>query len=189
LADSSPTRFVTVRFGNVLDSAGSVVPLFRQQIAAGGPVTITHPEMQRFFMTIPEASRLVIQAGAIGESGQILVLDMGEPVKIVDLAHDMIRLSGLKVNEDIAIECTGLRPGEKLFEELHVPGEHLLPTSHPKIIVADRRPPRVRDLPGAIEELERLARENPDEIAGAMKHIVYGYGANECGAVSRRAAA
>ena len=101
LAGRSSTRFVTVRFGNVLDSAGSVVPLFRQQIAAGGPVTVTDPEMRRYFMTIPEASRLVIQAGAIGQSGQILLLDMGEPVRIVDLAADMIRLSGLRVGEDV----------------------------------------------------------------------------------------
>ena len=107
LAGCCSTRFVTVRFGNVLDSAGSVVQLFRQQIAAGGPVTVTDPEMRRFFMTIPEASRLVIQAGAIGQSGQILLLDMGEPVRIVDLAADMIRLSGLRVGDDIAIQFTG----------------------------------------------------------------------------------
>ena len=113
LADHSSTRFVTVRFGNVLDSAGSVVQLFRQQIADGGPVTVTDPDMRRFFMTIPEASRLVIQAGAIGRSGQILVLDMGEPVRIVDLAADMIRLSGMRLGKDIAIEFTGLRPRRK----------------------------------------------------------------------------
>ncbi len=159
LADRSSTRFVTVRFGNVLDSAGSVVQLFRQQIAAGGPVTVTDPEMRRYFMTIPEASRLVIQAGAIGQSGQILVLDMGEPVRIVDLAADMIRLSGLRVGEDVAIEFVGLRPGEKLYEELHIPGERLLPTSHPKIIVAERRRTNVAHMQSAIDQLERLARE------------------------------
>jgi FlaA1/EpsC-like NDP-sugar epimerase len=175
LADRSATRFVTVRFGNVLDSAGSVVPLFRQQIAAGGPVTVTHPEMRRYFMTIPEAARLVIQAGAIGRSGQILLLDMGEPVRIVDLAADMIRLSGLRVGEDIAIEFVGLRPGEKLYEELHLPGEQLLPTCHPKIIVADRKPPRVSDMGAAIDDLERLAREAPTEIVGRLQQVVCGY--------------
>jgi FlaA1/EpsC-like NDP-sugar epimerase len=175
LADHRSTRFVTVRFGNVLDSAGSVVQLFRQQIAAGGPVTVTDPRMKRYFMTIPEASRLVIQAGAIGESGQILVLDMGEPVRIVDLAADMIRLSGLRVGEDVAIEFTGLRPGEKLYEELHIPGEQLLPTSHPKIIVADRKPSCIGDLRGAIAELEHLARENPEAIVDQLQKMVCGF--------------
>jgi FlaA1/EpsC-like NDP-sugar epimerase len=175
LAGRSASRFVTVRFGNVLDSAGSVVQLFRQQIAAGGPVTVTDPEMRRYFMTIPEASRLVIQAGAIGQSGQVLILDMGEPVRILDLAADMIRLSGLRVGTDVAIEFTGLRPGEKLYEELHIPGEQLLPTGHPKIIVADRKPARVDDIQGAIDELERLAGEGPEAIVGQLQQIVYGY--------------
>jgi FlaA1/EpsC-like NDP-sugar epimerase len=175
LADRSPTRFVTVRFGNVLDSAGSVVQIFRQQIAAGGPVTVTDPEMRRYFMTIPEASRLVIQAGAIGQSGQILLLDMGEPVRIVDLAADMIRLSGLRVEQDVAIEVTGLRPGEKLYEELHIPGEQLLPTCHPKIIVAGHRPPQVHDLSAAIAELEHLARETPEAIVDYLQKMVYGF--------------
>jgi FlaA1/EpsC-like NDP-sugar epimerase len=190
LAGQSPCRFVTVRFGNVLDSAGSVVQLFRQQIAAGGPVTVTHPEMQRYFMTIPEAARLVIQAGAIGQSGQILVLDMGEPVRIVDLAADMIRLSGLRVGEDIALEIVGLRPGEKLYEELHIPGEQLLPTSHPKIIVTDPTPPRMGDLATAIRELERLARESPEAIVEKLQGIVCGYRLSERReAAPRRAAA
>jgi FlaA1/EpsC-like NDP-sugar epimerase len=179
LAGRSSTRCVTVRFGNVLDSAGSVVQLFRQQIAAGGPVTVTDPEMRRYFMTIPEASRLVIQAGAIGQSGQILLLDMGEPVRIVDLAADMIRLSGLRVGDDVAIEFVGLRPGEKLYEELHIPGEQLLPTSHPKIIVVDRKPSQVSDLNAAIDKLERLASENPEAIVGQLQRIVCGYRAEE----------
>ncbi len=189
LADRTSTRFVTVRFGNVLDSAGSVVQLFRQQIAAGGPVTVTDPDMRRYFMTIPEASRLVIQAGAIGQSGQILVLDMGEPVRIVDLAADMIRLSGLCVGEDIAIEFVGLRPGEKLYEELHIAGERLLPTSHPKIIVADRARANIDDMQSAIERLERLARDNPTAIVGQLQQIVRGYRQGEGRQASRQLAA
>jgi FlaA1/EpsC-like NDP-sugar epimerase len=189
LAGRSSTRFVTVRFGNVLDSAGSVVQLFRQQIAAGGPVTVTDPEMRRYFMTIPEASRLVLQAGAIGQSGQILLLDMGEPVRIVDLAADMIRLSGLRVGDDVAIEFTGLRPGEKLYEELHIPGEQVLPTRHPKIIVAEHKPGRVNDIHGAIDELEQSARETPDAIIDQLQQIVCGYRQKQAPVAQRRAAA
>jgi len=136
VADRAGKPFVSVRFGNVLGSRGSVVPTFLQQIAAGGPITITHPEMRRYFMTIPEAVQLVLQAAAMGHGGEVFALDMGEPVRIADLAEDLIRLSGLEVGRDIEIEFTGTRPGEKLYEELFFGPEDATPTSHPKVLRA-----------------------------------------------------
>jgi len=133
LQTESNTKFVAVRFGNVLGSNGSVIPIFKEQIAAGGPVTVTHPEMTRYFMTIPEAAQLVLQAFSIGKGGEVFVLDMGQPVKIVDLAKNLILLSGLQPERDIEIQFTGLRPGEKMYEELNLQDEHLIPTSHAKI--------------------------------------------------------
>jgi FlaA1/EpsC-like NDP-sugar epimerase len=150
------TRFVAVRFGNVLNSSGSVIPIFRRQIAKGGPVTVTHPEMTRFFMTIPEAVSLIVQAGAIGGRGQVYVLDMGEPVKILDVARNMIRLSGKAREDEIPITFVGVRPGEKLHEELWTEGETVGPTSHPKILRAARPPIDVEWLDHELEELGRM---------------------------------
>lgn len=144
------TRFVIVRFGNVLGSNGSVIPKFREQIAQGGPVTVTHPDITRYFMSIPEAAQLVMQAGCMGNGGEIFVLDMGQPVKIVDLAKDLIRLSGLKEDE-IKIEFTGLRPGEKLYEELLADDENTLPTPHPKLRIAQARAVNETELQALLE--------------------------------------
>lgn len=152
LAMKSRTRFVTVRFGNVLGSNGSVVPIFKEQIERGGPVTVTHPEMKRYFMTIPEACQLVLQAGSMGRGGELFVLDMGEPVKIIDLARDLIQLSGFEPDE-IEIVFSGIRPGEKLYEELSVESEHAEKTRHPKIFIGRSTPEALEDV---IAKLSRL---------------------------------
>lgn len=160
-AITSGRPYVAVRFGNVLGSRGSVVLTFKQQIASGGPVTITHPEMRRYFMTIPEAVQLVLQAAAIGQGGEVFTLDMGEPIRILDLARDMIQLSGLELGRDIDIVFTGLRPGEKLYEELFVPGEIYQRTVHEKIFIAHNAsrfiPPHLNIL---VEELRKAAEQN-----------------------------
>jgi FlaA1/EpsC-like NDP-sugar epimerase len=148
------TRFIAVRFGNVLGSSGSVIPIFKQQIAAGGPVTVTHPEVTRYFMTIPEAVGLVLQTAVLGKGGEIFVLDMGSPVKIVDLARNLIELSGLRPDEDIEIKFIGLRPGEKLFEELQHHTERLQPTTHPRILRFASPPPPEEWRRTCISEIE-----------------------------------
>ena len=155
---TSHTDFVTVRFGNVLASDGSVVPIFKKQIAEGGPVTITHPEMKRYFMTIPEASQLVLQAAAMGKGGEIFVLDMGEPVRIVDLARELITLSGFRPGEDIEMVYTGPRAGEKLFEELSIEGENMQPTRHPKIVIWKNIPMETQRLRDSINKLLEVVR-------------------------------
>lgn len=167
-ADAPATRFVAVRFGNVLGSSGSVVPIFRKQIAAGGPVTVTHPEMRRYFMTIPEAAQLVMQAGAIGQGGEVFVLDMGKPLRILDLAEQMIRNAGLTPGEDIEIRFTGVRPGEKLFEELSHTDEQTLPTSHRKIRVWKLPKVDPRRLETSIERLASVVDAGRSAVVSAL---------------------
>jgi len=173
LSKESSTKFITVRFGNVLGSAGSVIPIFRSQISKGGPVTVTHPEIERYFMTIPEASQLILQAGGMGQGGEIYVLDMGEPVKISYLAEKMITLSGKQPGEDVEIVYTGLRPGEKMYEELFHESENLEKTSHPKILKAGSRQVERDDVNAAFVDLEKACNENNEtEINRVLLRLV-----------------
>ncbi len=172
----SQRRFMSVRFGNVIGSSGSVLPLFRRQIERGGPVTVTHPEVTRFFMSIPEAVQLILQAGAMGEGGEILILDMGSPIRIVDLARDLIRLSGFEPDRDIEIKFVGLRPGEKLYEELITEGEGIQPTQHEKILVLRGNSLHEDQLQMKIGELVQLACEqNFTGIKEKLREIVPEY--------------
>jgi FlaA1/EpsC-like NDP-sugar epimerase len=172
MSQRSRTTCVAVRFGNVLGSAGSVIPIFKEQISKGGPVTVTHPEMKRYFMTIPESCQLVMQAAAMGSGGEIFVLDMGEPVKIVDLARDLIRLSGFS-EEEIEIAYTGIRPGEKLFEELSTTAEEMTKTRHPKIFIGKIEATPYDDVIKKIERLGALPETASCEtIRASLKQIV-----------------
>jgi FlaA1/EpsC-like NDP-sugar epimerase len=190
LNGQSRTRFLTVRFGNVLGSAGSVIPLFQEQIASGGPVTVTHPEITRYFMTIPEACQLILQASAIGAGGEIFVLDMGKPIKIAYLAEQLILLSGKKPGDDVEIVYTGLRPGEKLYEELFHDREQLDQTRHPKILLAHPRQLDRADVEKALGEL-RVACDRGDEatIRGVLWHLVPEHTARRLEVVSEERAA
>jgi len=169
------TRLMAVRFGNVLGSSGSVIPLFRRQIATGGPVTVTHPDVTRYFMTIPEAVGLVLQSAALGEGGEIFVLDMGEPMRIMDVARELIRLSGLRPDVDIEIRITGLRPGEKLFEELQHHGEAFAPTAHPRITRFLAKPLPWGELDGFLARVRELVQADRDRCKLGVRELVPEY--------------
>jgi FlaA1/EpsC-like NDP-sugar epimerase len=169
MSTSDSTTFVSVRFGNVLGSKGSVVPIFGRQIALGGPVTVTHPDMRRYFMTIPEAVQLVLQAETIGKGSEVFVLDMGKPVRIVDLAKSLIRAAGFVPDVDIKIQFTGLRPGEKLFEEVQLAGEDICPTVHEKIMVFRGAVRTQKEIAQWLGSLVKLLQDR--EVSTVMDHL------------------
>lgn len=173
------TKFIATRFGNVLGSNGSVIPLFKKQIERGGPVTVTHPDITRYFMTIPEACELVLEAATMGEGGEVFVFDMGESIKIINLAKKMITLSGMRVDRDIEIKFTGLRPGEKLYEELLSTDENTLPTHHPKILIAKVNVPSYSYMDiqmNLIQEI--LVAGDNNELVSKIKEVIPEYKSN-----------
>jgi len=173
---SCATKFSTVRFGNVLGTNGSVIPIFKEQLKKGGPLTVTHPDIRRFFMLIPEAVQLVLIAAAAGNGGELFVLDMGEPIKIFDLAENFIRLSGLIPHKEIKITYTGLRPGEKLYEELFDKSETIIPTSHRKLMMAVPEVPPAITLEHSISDFERVVQNySPDEVIQTIQKIIPGF--------------
>lgn len=178
MQQQSNTKYITTRFGNVLGSNGSVIPLFRKQIENGGPLTLTHEDITRYFMTIPEASQLVLEAGAMGEGGEIFIFDMGQSIKIFDLAKNMIKLSGLRYPEDIDIKITGLRPGEKLYEELLANGENTIPTYHQKIMISKTREFSYADVKNEIEDICMFNLFQNSDIVARIKAIIPEYKSN-----------
>lgn len=174
-AKMSPTIFTAVRFGNVLGSHGSVIPLFKAQIAKGGPITVTHKDVNRYFMTIPEASRLVVQAAALAKGGEIFVLNMGEPVRIYDLAERLVRLSGFEPDKDIEIKVTGLRPGEKLYEELLMDDEGVIPTEHKDITMSTAEPPDPEEVDSKIRKLSEVVHGTSGDVKNCLAEVVETY--------------
>jgi FlaA1/EpsC-like NDP-sugar epimerase len=174
------TKFIATRFGNVLGSNGSVIPLFKKQIERGGPVTVTHPDITRYFMTIPEACELVLEAATMGEGGEVFVFDMGESVKIINLAKKMITLSGMRVDRDIEIKFTGLRPGEKLYEELLSTDENTLPTHHPKILIAKVNVPSYSYMDIQMNLMQEVLEEggNNNDLVSKIKEVIPEYKSN-----------